>query len=75
MNEYTAKKIRAFMRILKKLGVSKDEICGICSLLKTEDMLLEIVDRLEERNFKLSPEETVDLCLKIIAKHIKNQEI
>ena len=31
MNEYTQKKIEAFMRILKQLGLSKTQICGICS--------------------------------------------
>ena len=69
MNEYTAKKIGAFMGILKKLGLEKVEICGICSLLETEDMLQEMVDKLEEKNFETSPQETLNICARVIKKH------
>ena len=70
MNEYTAKKIRAFMRILKKLGLEKDDIIGICSFLKTEDMMIEMVDRLEAKDFKLTPEEAYQICCQVIKERL-----
>lgn len=69
MNEYTAKKIRAFMRILKKLGLEKDDIIGICSFLETEDMMIEMVDRLEAKDFKLTPEEAYQICCQVIKEY------
>ena len=70
MNEYTKEKLEAFMQILIKLGLSKDQVCGICSSLKTEDMMLEMLDRLEERDFKLTPQETINICCAVIKENL-----
>ncbi len=70
MNEYTTKKLQAFMRMLMKLGLSKEEVCGISSLMKTEEMMLEIVDRLEAKDFKLTPQETINICGQVIKENM-----
>ena len=70
MNEYTRKKIGAFMGILKKLGLQKEEIFAISSLMKTEEMMLEIVDRLEAKDFKLTPQETMNICGQVIKENM-----
>ena len=70
MNEYTSKKIGAFMGILKKLGLQKEEIFAICSLLKTEEMLQEMLNRLEKENFKTSPQETLNICSQVIKEYL-----
>ena len=69
MNEYTSNKIRAFMHILKELGLNKTEICGICSLLKTEEMLQEMLNRLESKEFKTTPQETMNICSQVIKEN------
>lgn len=69
MNEYTEKKIMAFMRILTKLGLNKDEVCGICSFLETEEMMIEMLDRLEAKDFKMTPQEAMNICAGVIKEH------
>ena len=69
MNEYTRNKIEAFMEVLIELGLEKDHVCGICSMMKTEEMMLEILDRLEAREFKLTPQETLNICGKVIMEN------
>ena len=58
MNEYTEKQLTSFMGILKALNLTKEEILGICSFLETEEMMITMLDRLEEKDFKLTPQET-----------------
>ena len=48
MNEHTEKQLIEFMSILKALELTETEILGICSMLKTEDMLFEMLDKMEE---------------------------
>lgn len=69
MNEYTREKLAALMRILIRLGLSKDQAVGVCSMMKTEEMAIEIVDRLEAKNFKLTPQETMNICGDVIMKN------
>lgn len=69
MNEYTRNKIEAFMEVLIELGLEKDQVCGICSMMKTEEMMLEILDRLEVREFKLTPQETLNICGDVIEEN------
>ena len=59
-----------FMSILKALKLSKIEILGICSMLKTEDMLFEMLDKMEEKDFKLTRQETMNICGHVIKAHL-----
>lgn len=61
------------MGILKSLGVDKEQILGICTMLETEDMMLEMVDKLEEKNFDLTPQETVNICYQVIISHLEKE--
>ena len=70
MNEYTKKKIMAFMRILTKIGLEKEQVLGICSFLKTEEMMLEMIDRLEEKDFKVTPQEAMNICCAVIKENL-----
>ena len=70
MNEHTEKQITTFMRILIALGLNETEILGICAMLKTEDMLFEMLDKMEEKDFKLTPQETMNICGGVIKAHL-----
>ena len=69
MNEHTEKQLIEFMSILKALELTETEILGICSMLKTEDMLFEMLDKMEEKDFKLTRQETVNICGGVIKAH------
>ena len=69
MNEHTRKQLTDFMSILKCLGLEKDDIIGICSFLETEDMLIEIVQRLKAKDFKVTPQETMNICCQVIKEY------
>ena len=75
MNKHTEEQLTRFMGILKALGVDKEQIFGICSLLETEDMMLEIVDRLESREFQLTPQETMNICGGVIKEYQQEKRI
>ena len=70
MNEHTEKQLIEFMSILKALKLIETEILGICSMLKTEDMLFEMLDKMEEKDFKLTRQETVNICGGVIKAHL-----
>lgn len=70
MKKCNDEQIIAFMGILKKLGLTKVEICGLSSLInESDEMLLEIVDRLEVKDFKLTPQETMNICAQVIKEN------
>ena len=73
MNEHTEKQLIEFMSILKALKLSKIEILGICSMLETEDMLFEMLDKMEEKDFKLTPQETMNICGGVIKAHLSDR--
>ena len=70
MNEYTQKKIGAFMQILTRLGLDQEQVCGICSSLKTEEMMIEMLDRLEAKDFKVTPQEAINICAGVIKENL-----
>ena len=72
MNEHTEKQLIEFMSILKALELTETEILGICSMLKTEDMLFEMLDKMEEKDFKLTRQETVNICGGAIKAHLSD---
>ena len=71
MNEYTEKQLTSFMGILKALNLTKEEILGICSFLETEEMMITMLDRLEEKDFKLTPQETMNICGGVIKEYLE----
>ena len=73
MNEHTEKQITTFMRILIALGLNETEILGICSMLETEDMLFEMLEKMVEKNFKLTPQETMNICGGVIKAHLSDK--
>ena len=70
MNEHTRKQLTRFMGILKALGLTKDEIFGICSFLKTESMVAEMITKLEEKDFKLTPYQVKQICYQVIEDNL-----
>lgn len=74
MNKHTEEQLIRFMRILIKLGLTKDEVCGICSFLKTEDMMLEMVERLKAKDFKVTPQEAMNICAGVIKENLTPEE-
>lgn len=61
------KKMRvSFMKILKDLGLKRETIIGIAALLTHPTEMSEIVNRLEARDFKTTPEETERICCEVI---------
>ena len=73
MREPTEKQYIEFMSILKALKLSKIEILGICSMLETEDMLFEMLDKMKEKDFKLTPQETMNICGGVIEAHLSDK--
>ena len=75
MNEHTSNQLTRFMSILKTLKLSKEEILGICSLLETEEMMVEMVRRLRAKDFQLTPQETMNICCGVIKEHQQEKRI
>ena len=69
MNEHTQKQLTRFMSVLKHMGLTKEEIFGICRLMKSEDMPWEIMTRLRDLNFNASRQETLNICGQVIKKY------
>ena len=69
MNKHTEKQLTRFMSILKYCNLSKEEIFSICSMMKTEQMLVDIVKILEEKDFKTTHQETMNICSQVIKKN------
>ena len=69
MNEYTRNKIEALMGILIELGLTKDQVCGVCSMMEKEEMVIEIAKQLKAKDFKLTPQETLNICGKVIMEN------
>lgn len=64
------KMIYSFVGILKNLGLSKEEVMGIGAFLgENERMMVEIVDLLEEQNFKTTHQETMNIIGQVIKKN------
>lgn len=74
MNEYTEKKLAAFMSILRHCGLNKEEIFAITSMMKTEDMMLEIAERLEAEDFKTTHRQTMKICGHVIKEYLEREK-
>ena len=67
MEDYLGKMIGAFVGILKNLGFSKEEVIGIGAFVgENEQMMTEIVDRLEEKQFKVTTQEAMNIIAQVI---------
>lgn len=67
MEDYLEKMIGAFVGILKNLGFSKEEVIGIGAFVgENEQMMTEIVDRLEEKQFKVTTQEAMNIIAQVI---------
>lgn len=66
MIEPTENQTMNFMSVLIKLGLNENEVCGIVSAIKSESMLIEMLDKMEENNFKLTPRQTMNICCQVI---------
>lgn len=70
MNKHTEEQLTRFMGILKALKVPKEQIFGICSCLKTEEMMMDMIRRLKAKDFKLTPQETMNICAGVIKESL-----
>lgn len=70
MNKHTEDQLTRFMGILKALKVPKEQIFGICSFLKTEDMMMEMIRRLKAKDFKVTPQEAMNICTGVIKENL-----
>ena len=70
MNDYTQLQMMRFMGILKAMKLTKDQVLGICSFMKKEEMVTEILQRLKEKKFKTNPQETMNICTAVIKENL-----
>lgn len=57
---------RIFIRILDNLGLNVEEIMGVIAIIKTEEQMDKIVDRLEEKQFKVPTQEAMNIIAQVI---------
>ena len=57
---------KIFIRILDNLGLSVEEIMGVIAIIKTEEQMDKIVDRLEEKQFKVTTQEAMNIIAQVI---------
>ena len=69
MNKHTQEQLTRFMGILKALKVPKEQIFGICSFLETEEMMMEMVRRLKAKDFKVTSQEAINICVGVIKEN------
>lgn len=74
MNQHTFNQITRFMGVLKNFDLTKDEIFMITSMMQTEDMMLEVVDGLEEKDFKATNQEVMNIVGKVVKAHLHEME-
>lgn len=72
MNELTEKQIIAFMSILIKLDLNQTQVLGISPMLKNEKMMFEMLDKMVEKDFKLTPQETMNICGGVIKAYLSD---
>ena len=70
MSEPTERQMKAMVGILKKLGLTWYEVEGIITFINSQEILLEMVDRLEVKDFKLTPRETVNICGQVLEEYL-----
>jgi len=69
MNEYTEKQLSRFMSILIAMGLAKDEVIGIASMMETEELTTAVLEALHQKEFKSSHQETMNIICKVIKEH------
>ena len=71
----TADQLERLMQLLIMFGVKKEEVIQIAIAMETQEMLLEYLDRISERNYDMTPEELYDLAGRILAESQAAQSI
>ena len=69
MNNYTKNQLLRVGRVLKNIGLTKEQTGGILSMLETEEMADELMTQLEQKDFNLTPQETMNLFAQIVKNH------
>lgn len=69
MNRHTEKQLTRFMGILKALKLTKEEIFEICTFIKTEEMMMEVLEEMEKKDFKLTKQEIMNIVGEVVKKH------
>ena len=69
VNEHTENKLYHFGCILRNLGLEKEQTGGILSMMEKEEMVDEIITQLENRDFKTTPQETMNICAAVIKRY------
>ena len=69
MNRHTEEQLTRFMGILKALKLTKEEIFGICTFMKTEEMMMEVLEEMEKKDFKLTKQEIMNIVGEVVKKH------
>lgn len=71
MDERVLEMAKDFMGILMELGISREETIGVMTFIgPNEEQMVEIVDKLEEKNFELTPRETMNIVGHVIEKYL-----
>ena len=70
MNEPTERQMKALIGILKKLSLTWDEVRKIIIFIDSQETLLEVVGKLKEKDFNLTPKETMNICYQVITEHL-----
>lgn len=70
MNYYTRTQLTHFMGILKTLNLTKEEIFGICILMKKEEMITEIINRIKVKGPETTHQEALQICTAVIKENL-----
>ena len=70
MYKPTEEQLVQFMKILIRIGLEKDQIMGLCCFLKSDDMMNEMVNRLKAKEFKVTPQEAMNICVGVVKENL-----
>ena len=73
MKNSTKEATTQFMCILDCLGVPKDQNISLTALLKTVENMSKVVDRLEEKDFKVTPQQALNICGAVIKENLDKE--
>ncbi len=51
------------------MGLTKDEVIGIASMMETEELATAVLEALHQKEFKSSHQETMNIICKVIKEH------
>lgn len=74
MNEHTEKQLSRFMSILIAMGLTKEEVIGIASMMETEELATAVLEALHQKEFKTSHQETLNIIGRVIKEYQEKQK-